>query len=113
MEKDNRQPIQKEALGPEPTPNAELTEEQKRDELLARPFLGIDKDCNLTLHIPLTKTGEIISRGMIDMARSQVLSWYAKVNKAQAEEQAKIAHLAAMTGYARFTDKIGGMLRRK
>ena len=89
---------------------AEKTPEQERDELLAKPFLGIDQAGNLTLHIPLPKTGEIIARGMADMARSHILNWYARANKAQADEQAKISALAAKTGYSRFTD---ALLRRK
>ena len=91
----------------------EKTEEQKRDELLARPFLGVDQAGNLTLHIPFTKTDEITARGMVDMARSRVLEFYAKQARAQAQEQATVAALAAKTGYGRFKDKIGEMMRRR
>ena len=93
-----------------PAPAAEPTEEQKREEMLSRPFLGVDASGVLTLHIPFTKTNEITARGLVDIARSRVLEWYAKQARAQAEEQARVQALAAKTGYQRFKD---GLLRRK
>lgn len=91
----------------------EQTEEQKREELLSKPFLGVDQDGNLTLHIPFSKTNEIMARGLVDIARSRVLEWYAKQARAQAEEYAKVQALAAKTGYSRFKDKLSDLVRRK
>lgn len=95
-----------EAATPENKAEDVKTEEQKRDELLARPFLGVDAAGNLTLHIPFPKTDEITARGIVDVARSKVLEFYGRQAKARAEEQAKMAALAAKTGYQRFTDKL-------
>ena len=92
------------------TPSEQPAEQKQLDDLLARPYLGITADGILTLHIPFTKTNEITARGMVDIARSRVLEWYAKQARAQADEQARIAALAAKTGYQRFKDLL---VRRK
>ena len=98
--------------GPKPEEVVEKTEEQKREELLARPFLGVDPAGNLTLHIPFTKTDEITARGMVDIARSRVLEFYGQQAKALAEEQRKVAALATKTGYARFKDTMSSLVKR-
>ena len=71
---------------------------------MTRPMLGIDNIGNLTLFIPLTKTQEVVSRGMVDMARTELLKWYA----AAAQRNREMAALAAKTGFQRFKDKIMG-----
>ena len=71
---------------------------------MTRPMLGIDNIGNMTLYIPLTRTQEVVSRGMVDMARSELLKWYA----AAAQRNREMAALAAKTGFQRFKDKIMG-----
>lgn len=98
------------AGGPE---KVEQTDEQKQEELLSKPFLGVDAKGNLTLHIPFATTNEILARGLVDVARSKVLEFYARQAKAQAEEQRTVAALAAKTGYGRFKDTLAKMAGRR
>lgn len=71
---------------------------------MTRPALGIDILGNMTLYIPLAKTQEVVSRGMVDMARTEMLKWYF----AAIQRNREMAALAAKTGFQRFKDKIMG-----
>lgn len=67
-----------------------------------RPMLGIDAKGNLTLCIPLHKTGEIFARGFLDVARTEVMKWF----QAQAQKRREFEALATKTGFQRFKDKL-------
>lgn len=108
-----------ESLGLEPMRESNMagesvdqTEEQKREEVMSRPFLGVDSSGNLTLHIPLPKTDELVARGILDKAHSMAVEYFNRRAREQAEDQRKMAALAAKTGYGRFADKLAGMLKR-
>ena len=94
-------------------PKAEDQSQQEQasaEDLLSKPFLGIGPDGVLTIHIPLAKVDHIVTRGLLDAARDEAVNWYLRVHKAKREEAAKIASLAAKTGYARFKDKLSGLV---
>ncbi len=108
-----------EAAKPEAEPKQEQppAEEGKpapaqEEELLSKPFLGIQNGV-LTLHIPLSKTDHITARGLIDCARDEAVAWYMRVQRARAEELAKVRALAQKTGFQRFKDQAASLMRRK
>lgn len=72
---------------------------------LSKPMLGIDKTGNMTLFIPLAKTGEVLTRGLIDVCRTEVIKWYVQNNQKQQE----IAALATKTGFQRFKQKLSNI----
>ena len=87
--------------GPDGKP-AQVSQENKAEPDMSKPLLSIDPAGNLTLFLPLSKTNEVYARGMIDVTRSHVLSWYVKAQ----QEQRETAILAAKTGFQRFKDKL-------
>ena len=86
--------------------DTETPKEQDKPEGpdMTKPMLGIDSLGNMTLYIPLAKTAEVVSRGMADMARTEMLKWYV----ANYRRNQELAALAAKTGFQRFKDKIMG-----
>ena len=67
-----------------------------------RPELTVDKIGNMLIVIPMHKTNEIFARGLIDMARTQLMRWYV----ANEQKQREIQILAQKTGFQRFKDRI-------
>ena len=74
-----------------------------------KPMLGIDPAGNMTLFVPMAATNEIFARGMVDMARTSLLKWYAEKAAMAREKQIDIARLAQKTGFQRFKDKLVGI----
>ena len=69
-----------------------------------QPRMEITTAGDFTMFIPLAKTGDVFARGLVDVARTQIITWYA----AQARRNQELAALAAKTGFQRFRDKIMG-----
>ena len=91
---------------PAEAPKEEVKPDAKQEapEMPEEASLTIDKLGNLVLFIPLHKTREVLSRGIIDMCRTESLKWYV----ANAQKMREIQALANKTGFQRVKDKLVG-----
>ena len=72
-----------EPIGPPKDPAA--AERAAAEEMLKKPMLSVDPQGRLFLSLPLDGMDEIVARGFEDVARSEVLDFYAR--RAQTRKQ--------------------------